>query len=87
MFDTHGRAGAALPPKSSLEFFRVQLSRGENGAMLISCGATYVDEVAPDEFEMVDQELSSERVPTIEEALALVTEQARRAFQLIAKEH
>jgi hypothetical protein len=65
------RASAAAPrfPTPSVEFVRIELSSISNGGLFVSLTATTVDE---EEAQLLDQEIASEHVASIEEALALV---------------
>ncbi len=70
MFDNAGRALAATtPPPLTVEFYRVQLSRLQGGEILVSLTATTLDDEEP---QLLDQEIASDRVATIDDALALV---------------
>ena len=69
MFDSLGRVAAVHPPPSTIEFYRVQLERLGDGEIFVSLIATMLDEQAP---QLLDQEIASGRVATIDDALALV---------------
>jgi hypothetical protein len=70
MFDNAGRALAApTPPPITVEFYRVQLERLQGGEIFVSLIATTLDEEEP---QLLDQEIASGRVATIDDALALV---------------
>lgn len=79
MFDTDaGATAAGFPKVLNLEFLRVQLSPLLGGGVHVAVTATCIDEQIP---ELLEQEIVSDRVPTIEGALALVVAHAQRAFQ------
>lgn len=79
MLDTHGTAAA--PPKiPPIEFLRVQLSPSVNGSIFVALTATAVDEPEPECFELVEQELASGQVLTLDAALAFIREHARHSF-------
>lgn len=72
MFDTHSRASAApTPPHPSvaIEFYTVELARLEDGRIYVGLTATSFDDLEP---QLLDQEIATERVATIDDALALV---------------
>lgn len=79
MLDNYGRTRAALP-KAQIEFIRVQLSPGQDGAIFVAVTATSVDGSDSETFELVDQELASDRVATIDDALSVIAEHTRRSF-------
>jgi hypothetical protein len=79
MFDTHGRA-AALPKIPPIEFLRVQLSPAIDGSIFVALTTTAVDEPEPECFELVEQELASGQVSTLDAALAFIREHARQSF-------
>ena len=56
------------------EFFRIELSALQDGAILVSLTATTVDD---DEPELLDQEIARECVATIEDVLDLVRAHVR----------
>ena len=75
MLDIYGRtsaAPAALP--ASVEFFHVRISPLAAGDMFISLTATTVDE---DEPQLLDQEIASASVTTIDEVLAIIKAHVR----------
>jgi hypothetical protein len=80
MFDNHGRVAAATPKITPIEFLRVELSPARDGSVFVAVRATSVDEPEQECFELIEQELASDQVPTIEAALAIVSEHARRSF-------
>lgn len=83
MLDNHGRTDAAPPKIPPIEFLRVELSPLKDGTLFVAVRATSVDELQPECFELVDLELANDQVPTIEAALALVSEHARRSFAAV----
>ena len=80
MFDNHSRGTAATPKNLPIEFLRVELSPAKDGSVFVAVRATSVDEPEQECFELIEQELASDQVATIEAALALVSEHARRSF-------
>ncbi len=75
MLDTRG---PAVSPKIP-EFLRVQLAPAPDGSIFVALTATSVEET--DEcFELVDQEIASEKASGIDAALAMIAEHARRAL-------
>lgn len=71
MFDIDGRPSPAphLSGIRSAEFFRVELSPLADGQIFVSLTATTVDDEEP---ELLDQEIASQRVDSLDAALALV---------------
>jgi hypothetical protein len=80
MLDTHGRVAAATPTKLPVEFLRVELSPAKDGSVFVAVRATSVDEPEQECFELIEHELANDHVSTIDAALALVCEHARRSF-------
>jgi hypothetical protein len=68
-----GGAPAAVV-RTAVEFFTIELAHMADGNIFVSLTATTVDEEEP---QLLNQELVSSRVPTIEEALALVADHVR----------
>lgn len=71
MFDIDGRPSPAPHPPlvHNAEFFRVELSPLADGQIFVSLTATTVDDEEP---ELLDQEIASQRVDSLDAALALV---------------
>ncbi len=71
MLDTHGRAPAARSPAipRDVEFYRIELAPIADGNIHVSLTATTVDEEEP---QLLDREIASDRVATIDDALALI---------------
>ncbi len=80
MLENSDRVAAATPKIPPIEFLRIELSPLSGGRLCVAVRATTVDEPEPECFELVEQELASDQVPTIDAALALVSEHARRSF-------
>ena len=78
--DIHGRSPAVPRKPKPIEFLRVQLAPGPDGSFFVGLTATTVDE-ADECFELVEQEIASEKASGIEAALAVIAEHARRALQ------
>jgi hypothetical protein len=57
-----------------------------DGSIFVGVTATSVDEPESEQFELIDQELVSDHVPTIDAALALISEHARQTFSRPMKE-
>ncbi len=53
----------------AVEFYTIELSQLADGAMLVSMMATTIDEEEP---QLLLQEIASERVVSIDEALAVI---------------
>ena len=64
MFDTVGRARAApaSPPPFNPEFYTIELSRLQGGAIRVALTAVTIDD---DEPQLLSQEIATERVPTL----------------------
>ena len=71
MLDIHTRASAGCQPPviRGAEFFRMELAPLIDGKILVSLTATTVDEGEP---QLLNQEIASDRVATIDDALAIV---------------
>lgn len=79
MLDINGRAPAEhhTPVIRNAEFCRVELAPLAGGGFFVSLTATTVDDEEP---QLLDQEIASDRVATIEAALAFISEHARLVF-------
>jgi hypothetical protein len=53
----------------AVEFYTIELSQLADGAMLVSMMATTIDEEEP---QLLSQEITSERVASIDDALAVI---------------
>jgi hypothetical protein len=71
MFDIYTRSpsGNGVPIVRNAEFFRIELASLADGMILVFLTATTVDE---DEPQLLDQEIASERVATLDDLLALI---------------
>jgi len=71
MLDMYGRAPQEhrAPVVRNTEFFRIELAPLADGTIFVSLTATTVDE---DEPQLLDQEIASDRVATIDELLTLI---------------
>jgi len=78
MLDIYGRAPMehSAPIVRNAEFFRIELAPLADGKIFVSLTATTVDENEP---ELLDQEIASDRVATIDELLALIRAHVRIA--------
>ena len=54
-----------------VEFYTIQLAQLADGTIHVALTATSVDETEP---QLLSQEIASERVPSIDDALALIWE-------------
>ncbi len=81
MLDIYGRAPAEhrAPVVRNAEFFRIELAPLADGTIFVSLTATTVDE---DEPQLLDKEIASDRVATIDELLALIRVHVRIAPRL-----
>jgi hypothetical protein len=82
MFDKHGTAAAAPISFKALEFFTIQLSPLADGDVFVAMTATMVDD---QEAQLLNQEIVSDRVATIDDALALISERVRASSQHAAE--
>ena len=78
--DIHGRSAAAPRQPNPIEYLRVQLAPGPDGSIYVALTATSVDE-SDECFELIDQEIASEKASGIDAALAMIAEHAHRALQ------
>lgn len=69
MLDIHRRDQAAPNALSGVEFVRIELAPLIDGKIFVSLTATTVDE---DEPQLLDQEIASSHVSTMDEVLALI---------------
>jgi len=78
MLDIYARspAGVPYPVLRGAEFLRIELSARDDGKFLASLTATTVDE---DEPQLIDQEIATERVASIDELLTLIKTHVRIA--------
>ena len=63
-----------LPPvdPSLIQFFAIEIMPTADGLLFVGVKATLCEPVRNDDFEFVDVEMASERVATIDEALAVI---------------
>lgn len=78
MIDTPGPAAAAPFNFKALAFFTIQLSPLADGSVFIAMTATSIDD---QEAQLLNQEIASQRVATLDEALAIVVERVRATSQ------
>ena len=78
MFDKHGPAAAAPINFKALEFFTIQLSPLADGNVFVAMTATTVDD---QDAQLLNQEIASDRVATLDDALALIAERVRPSAQ------
>ncbi len=76
MLDIYGRAHAqhGEPLIRGAEFLRIEVSPLADGNLFVAMTATVVDEQEP---QLLDQEIASDRVATIDEVLALIRAHVR----------
>jgi hypothetical protein len=85
MLDIHPREIGAPRALPGVEFLRIELTPLVDGGIFVSLTATTVDDEEP---QLLDQEIASDRVATIEAALAFISEHAHLVFHAsIRKEH
>ena len=60
----------------AIEFYTVELSQLPDGAIFVSMMATTIDEEEP---QLLSQEITSERVASIDEALAVIKKGVTRS--------
>ena len=78
MLDIYGRAPRehGEPLIRGAEFLRVELSQLADGNVLVALTATTIDSEEP---QLLDQEIASERVASIDDVLALIRQHVRIA--------
>lgn len=76
MFDKRSRNPAAVTPIqiSAVEFFRIELAPLTDGRIRVSLTATTVDEEEP---ELLDREVASDHVTSMDDVLALIRAHVR----------
>jgi hypothetical protein len=78
MFDKHGPLSAAPVNFKALEYFTIQLSPLADGDVFVAMTATTVDD---QEAQLLSQEIASDRVATIDDALVLIAARVRASSQ------
>ena len=78
MLEHHGRTPAVAINFKALEFFTIQLSPLADGNVFVAMTATSVDD---QEAQLLNQEIASDRVATIDDALALIAERVKNSSQ------
>ena len=73
---------APAPPtvRKAIEFYTIELARLADGNLLVSITGTTVDEEEP---QLLNQEIASQSVPTLDEALAVIKEAVARTSRAI----
>ena len=61
-------------PSSQIQFYSVEIIPLADGRIAVSMSATVCEPVREDDFELVNMEMASERVATIDQALAVIRE-------------
>lgn len=79
MLDIHGRSSAAL--SLPLEFLRIELSPSSDGTVFVALTATVLD---PDEPQLLDQEIVSDKITALDQLLQLLRTYVRITVQEIA---
>jgi hypothetical protein len=64
--------GELRPPP--IQFYSVEIMPLADGRMSVGVGATFCETVDDDDFELVNMDVASARVDTIDEALAVIRE-------------
>jgi hypothetical protein len=67
-------APAPPTPLTAMQCMHVQLTPIEGGRVYVAIGATLCEAVGDDDFELVSMDLASERVDTIDQAIAVIRE-------------
>ncbi|MCU1276233.1 MAG: hypothetical protein JWO48_3664 [Bryobacterales bacterium] len=65
---SRGRA----PPSPQIQFYSVQIMPLADGRISVGMSATICEAIHDDDFELVNMEVASARVATIEDALAVI---------------
>jgi hypothetical protein len=65
----NSRAQSRHPP---IQFYAVEITPLADGRVFVGVGATICEEVDDADFELVNMEMASERVDTIDQALAVI---------------
>ena len=60
------------PPSPQIQFYSVQIMPLADGGMSVGMSATVCEAVHDDDFELVNMDVASARVATIEDALAVI---------------
>ena len=66
----------ATTARKAIEFYTVELSHLPDGAVFVSMMATTIDEEEP---QLLSQEITSERVASIDDALAVIKKGVTRS--------
>jgi hypothetical protein len=65
-------ASGKPPPLPPIQFYSVELTPLEGGRLAVGVGATICESVDDAEFELVHMDVASQRVDTIDQALAVI---------------
>jgi hypothetical protein len=71
---TSTSAGRGLPPPPPIQFYSIELTPLADGHVAVGIGATICEAVDDDDFELVAMDVASERVDTLDKALAVIRE-------------
>ena len=74
MLEIHDRSQAVSKSIPDVEFLRIELAPLADGQLFVSLTATTVDD---QEAQLLDQEVASERIGTIEELMTLIKAHVR----------
>lgn len=83
MLDIQVSACPARPPYSTIEILRIELLPLAGGHVAVQMTATTVDEEGP---QLLDQEVASERVNSIDDVLSLIRTRVAFVPRLNSKE-
>jgi hypothetical protein len=61
-------------PTAPIQFYSVEIMPLSDGRMSVGVGATICETVDDDDFELVNMEMASARVDTIDQVLAVIRE-------------
>ena len=69
---SHAAPSGRLPPSPQIQFYSVEIMPLADGRISVGMSATVCESVHEDDFELVNMEVASARVGTIDEALAVI---------------
>jgi hypothetical protein len=62
------------PPSSQIQFYSVEIMPLADGRISVGMSATFCEQARDDGFELVNMEMASARVETIDDVLAVIRE-------------
>ena len=65
-------APSSAPRPPPVQFYSVEIMPLSDGRMSVGVGATFCETVDDDDFELVNMDVASARVDTIDQALAVI---------------